>query len=881
MRTILRKTYLLLSVSALLLLASCSNTRHLTEDQYLLKSYPTVQSQNKIEGDQLSEAIITKPNRVVGIPKVALSVHNIGVGMEKRQKRRHERKGKTEPYEASKFVTWLKYKAGEPPVLVDTNSLNRDLRNLRQVCMANGYFQPNLSFQIDTLRKWRGQKAKVTFIVDEGLPYKINKYEIVYQDSSRDPGLLNSQYMRQDEGMFQLEAGLQYNHNLFEYERKRGVRHSRIGGFYSFGPSMIRFLVDTNLAINRMVDTLRNRSSVNKWVNLEVQISETPPQYKIQEIEFRVLEPEPLKGSARSDTVMFHSANLTEEEMEELGLTYKKVDTTSDILFVVSRSLLPRLDFDFLADRVEFRKWDLYDVRKDERARRLLRQLGMFQYLLIKYIDLGNGRLKMQVDAKIVPQYQLRFGLESFTRTSFNDNSFLPSVGINTGIRNRNAFQRSELFELSLYSSVGLLTPQNEGDDAILQYKLGAEAKVQFNQFILSKPIQWFLPEKYTENMARYSPTSVVSASFDYTRRGQVNQIIPGFQLTYQWQHIPTKYNMSVSRLTPLALTYVDPNSNDATTNSTNILESITNAPLKVYDFEKRLNSRLHYTYTQQNYRSTRSKPTYWYQLGAEYGGNIPTIIEGLGNWLNWGGDVGGDTLNSAIEFERNESTPDSTVTDFLRIGLYAKAFGEGKIFLPLGQNSEIILRGRFSAATPFGRSQVIPKEYRAFAGGVNGLRGWQANTLGPGTISPSELGINDSTIGNFYSFVAPGGDYALEFNLEYRFQPITYVEFALFTDWGNVWLNRRSAEVLVPAEFVDQAVLSRQNFKLGWDFGLGIRLDFDYVIIRLDLAQPLFDPGLIDDESGNNGWIFTPGKDQLFQGGLSPIPSLGINYPF
>ncbi|MEL6625290.1 MAG: hypothetical protein AAFQ92_07185, partial [Bacteroidota bacterium] len=135
--------------------------------------------------------------------------------------------------------------------------------------------------------------------------------------------------------------------------------------------------------------------------------------------------------------------------------------------------------------------------------------------------------------------------------------------------------------------------------------------------------------------------------------------------------------------------------------------------------------------------------------------------------------------------------------------------------------------------------------------------------------------------IGNFYSFVAPGGDYALEFNLEYRFQPITYVEFALFTDWGNVWLNRRSAEALVPAEFVDQAVLSRQNFKLGWDFGLGIRLDFDYVIIRLDLAQPLFDPGLIDEESGNNGWIFTPGKDQLFQGGLSPIPSLGINYPF
>ena len=119
-------------------------------------------------------------------------------------------------------------------------------------------------------------------------------------------------------------------------------------------------------------------------------------------------------------------------------------------------------------------------------------------------------------------------------------------------------------------------------------------------------------------------------------------------------------------------------------------------------------------------------------------------------------------------------------------------------------------------------------------------------------------------------SLLAPGGEFIFELNAEYRVDVWTYLEMAFFTDIGNVWFHdvERTREQLGV-----KSVIAPENIRLGWDVGIGFRLDFSFLILRIDLAQQLYDPGV------ERGCIL----------GIKDIPPneqhsqihIGINYPF
>jgi hypothetical protein len=98
------------------------------------------------------------------------------------------------------------------------------------------------------------------------------------------------------------------------------------------------------------------------------------------------------------------------------------------------------------------------------------------------------------------------------------------------------------------------------------------------------------------------------------------------------------------------------------------------------------------------------------------------------------------------------------------------------------------------------------------------------------------------------------GGEYLFETNAELRFHVWSYMDMAIFTDVGNVWLNRKDTAV----QDIDFNILKKgfitEGLALGWDAGVGFRFDFDFLIIRIDMAQQLFDPGRLGD--GKNGWV-------------------------
>lgn len=157
-----------------------------------------------------------------------------------------------------------------------------------------------------------------------------------------------------------------------------------------------------------------------------------------------------------------------------------------------------------------------------------------------------------------------------------------------------------------------------------------------------------------------------------------------------------------------------------------------------------------------------------------------------------------------------------------------------------------------------YGNSSAIPFEKQFYSGGANSMRGWQARDLGPG-MSPRDT-----------NFVIPSqaGDMRLEANLEYRFPLFWKFSGALFTDVGNVWALQRTGDDADPARF------SPRTFggSLAANWGVGLRLDLAFLVLRLDMGMKVHDPS-----RGGNLWI---GPGGWFRRGGCAV-HFGVGYPF
>ena len=156
-------------------------------------------------------------------------------------------------------------------------------------------------------------------------------------------------------------------------------------------------------------------------------------------------------------------------------------------------------------------------------------------------------------------------------------------------------------------------------------------------------------------------------------------------------------------------------------------------------------------------------------------------------------------------------------------------------------------------------------KQY--FSGGPNSMRAWALRRLGPGS-AIKEFAGKDGIPDRY-------GDIQLEANAEYRFpigRPLGIkVNGALFTDIGNVWFMKTATD-RPPEEIFN---LSRLGKDIGIGAGGGLRIDFDFFVIRFDYSYRIKDPSpALSDSAFQNKWFSYP----FFKGAQF---QLGIGYPF
>lgn len=185
-----------------------------------------------------------------------------------------------------------------------------------------------------------------------------------------------------------------------------------------------------------------------------------------------------------------------------------------------------------------------------------------------------------------------------------------------------------------------------------------------------------------------------------------------------------------------------------------------------------------------------------------------------------------------------------------------------GKTFI-FGRNDRQALATRIMGGVgyAYGNSSALPFEKQFYSGGANSMRGWQARALGPGHAKA------DTT------FVIPSqtGDVKLEANLEYRFPLFWKLCGAVFADVGNIWTLKETDG--------DKGYHTHTHFtlknlagSLAADWGLGLRVDLNFLILCIDMGMKLYDPSQDTDRwRAPSQWLKKDGYSLHF----------GVGYPF
>ena len=175
-----------------------------------------------------------------------------------------------------------------------------------------------------------------------------------------------------------------------------------------------------------------------------------------------------------------------------------------------------------------------------------------------------------------------------------------------------------------------------------------------------------------------------------------------------------------------------------------------------------------------------------------------------------------------------------------------------------LNKNNTLVYRVATGIGLP-GNSRALPFEKSFFAGGASSVRAWSARTLG------RALTMNRSTSNR--AVISSSKPMSSTVPSSLQLFGSTILEGAAFVDAGNVWTRNEDASR--PGSQFRISTFARE---LGIGGGLGMRFNFSFFILRLDMAVKLHDPSLDLSER----WVY---PNQKFVIG-DIVPNLAIGYP-
>jgi len=478
-----------------------------------------------------------------------------------------------------------------------------------------------------------------------------------------------------------------------------------------------------------------------------------------------------------------------------------------------------------ILDAVFIAPGSLYSRQDHYNTLSYLMGLGVYKFANARFMisDTLNG--KMTTGIYLTPQNKMSVGAE-FSAAVKTNNYIGP--GVNLNFKNRNTFKGAELLSINLG---GRFETQFSGDyKGETSYEVTLDGTLTFPRFV---------PFRFNRNQSRkYVPkTSITLGGGIYSRVRYYDLQSFNLTLAYTWKSSPT-----------ITQTFkpVDVSFTNLLNSSQEFQDYLDENPTIKRSFEEQLILGVDYNFTYST-QSLQNKQTYFmFSQGIGFSGNLANVI--------------------TSQIEGSKPSPDNQHKILgVPYSQYVRLRNEMRYFISLGRKDQIGIRTIAASAIPYGNSATIPYIKQFFVGGTNSVRSFVARTLGPGTYAPP-----DST-SNLY--VDQSGDIKLEASLEYRFPIYGYFKGALFADAGNIWLVNEDEQR--PGGKFDFKTFTKE-FAIGT--GVGFRIDFSFVVIRVDVAFPLRKPYFPEGER----WVI----DDIQFGSYSwrksnMVYNIAIGYPF
>ncbi len=481
--------------------------------------------------------------------------------------------------------------------------------------------------------------------------------------------------------------------------------------------------------------------------------------------------------------------------------------TVRNIDFICNDTTSSHLKTNVLESNTAIEQGKYYSASATQRTYNNFSRLHAVRFTNIRYSELPDSG---QLDCSVI------YGVNKPSTISFQPEGTNTAGDLGAAVsltyQNRNLFHGSELLTVQLRGAfeaiTGLEGYQNED---YMEY--GVESKISFPRLVAP-----MISKDFKKSV---NATSELSFSYNLQNRPEFHRRVlsaswryrwgkPRGNWTYKWDAIDLNYIYMPWISSTFKHEYLDSVSNR-------------NAILR-YNYEDMFIMRTGFGLTFNN-------GMHAIKANAEIGGNALRLAAAL------------------IKLKKNENGQYTLFN--IAFAQYVKGDFDYTRVLEIDEHNSFVVHLGFGIAYPYGNTKMLPFEKRYFSGGANSVRGWSVRGLGPGTFKGHDGAID---------FINQTGDMKIDLNMEYRTHLFWKLNGALFIDGGNIWTLRN-----YDGQPGGQFKLNRFYKQIAWSYGLGVRFNFDYFILRFDMGMKAVNPSY--SSSKEHYSIFHPnmGRDFAF----------------
>lgn len=670
---------------------------------------------------------------------------------------------------------------------------NRWLRRLGQ---APVIFDPDLT---DASRR-QLQQALVnrgymgaSIVVDTTLRRDDKRADVTYRINTGRPHVIASlgyniedstvrQIIMADSSLVDIAPGMLFDRSHLDEVRGAITRRLRNEGYYGFSREYITFTADTVLGSKDIALTLNLRDpGARNALDAPADTADYSRQHHIYIVRSVTFITDEALNAAPVDRDTIHYRGL-------------------DIIYGPDRYIRPSA----LYDMCFIEPGTNYSANNVDRTYAALSRLSILKFISIEMEHAGQLSADTELlDAVINISRNRKQGVTLELEGTNSEGDF--GFGIGATYQNRDLTRRSDMLTVKLRTSYESISGNFDGliNNRFTEY--AGEVGITYPKFLLP-----FASRAFKKRM---QATTEFALSFNYQERPEYTRIIGGAAWRWKWnnrwrdymrRHTFDLIDINLVRLPRSTINFID--------------EIAPSNPLLRYSYEDHFIMRMGYTY----YHTNRRIPTAEINAFAMQ----PQV-----NTLRVSVETAGNLLYGLSHiFSRNSGSQVHKIFG-IQYSQYVKGEFDYTVTRNFNSRNALAFHVGFGIAYPYGNSSMVPFEKRFYAGGANGVRGWGVRTLGPGCFD-AHNSVTD--------FINQSGDINLILSMEYRAKLFWVFEGALFIDAGNIWTIHN-----YPNQPGGMFKFNQFYKQLAASYGIGLRMDFTYFLLRFDLGIKAHNPAM------------------------------------